>query len=405
MSRRTTVRARRRGGVAVLALGWTVGLAGCVGLPGGEQLAAPSSVRVTTGPTASQSQTSEPAAPAAPDPLPTSASPSTAPRTITIGWAGDTIPASTRHGLPRRPGDLLGPVTPALSAPDLMLVNLEGTLGSRGLSKCVRWNVADCHAFQAPSSYARTVFAAAGIDAVNTANNHSFDFGPEGQADTREALAAEGIAAAGAEDEVTVVDVEGVKVGLIGVAPYGWGADFRDASTVRALVRRAVASSDVVVVMVHSGAEGSDRMHTPNRVEWHLGENRGNSRAIAHEAIDEGADLVVMSGPHVVRGMEFYEGRLIAYSLGNLVGYGGAFQVAGDLALSGVLHVEVRSDGSYASGRLVPLRIGRDGIPRPDSSATTTKRIRALSVADFGAAAARIAVDGTITAPVVARHD
>jgi hypothetical protein len=280
-----------------------------------------------------------------------------------------------------------------------MLVNLEGTLGARGLSKCKRWAVRDCHAFQAPADYAESVFAESGIDAVNTANNHSYDYGDVGQSDTRKALAGAGLAATGGVDEVTFTEVRGTRVALVGFATYGWGADLRDPAQVRKLVRRATEGADLVVVMLHSGAEGTGSAHTPNRVEWHLGEDRGNSRAVAHLAIDEGADLVVGSGPHVVRGMEFYDGRLIAYSLGNFVGYGGAFQVAGALSLSGILHVELLPDGTLGSARLIPLRLGRDGIPRPDRDGGTLRRVRDLSRADFGDNAVDVRPDGSLVVP------
>ncbi|HET8987865.1 MAG TPA: CapA family protein, partial [Humibacillus sp.] len=143
-------------------------------------------------------------------------------RSITVGWAGDAVPADVRQGLPPDPGDLLGKVSRVLTSPDLMVVNLEGTLGSRGLSKCVRWRVRDCHAFQAPSAYADRVFAASGVDLVNLANNHSYDFGDEGQTDTRRALASAGVATTGGEGEVRVVETHGVRVAVVGLAPYGW---------------------------------------------------------------------------------------------------------------------------------------------------------------------------------------
>lgn len=318
-------------------------------------------------------------------------------RIVEIGWAGDAVPASTAQGLPGDPAVLLGSVASELSRPDVMAVNLEGTLGRRGLSKCQRWHVRDCHAFQAPGSYAEDVFAAAGVDAVNTANNHSFDHGPEGQADTRAALDSAGIAATGGVGEVTVVESGGVRIALVGLAPYGWGADFRDPGTIPALMRRATASADIVVALLHAGAEGAGAGHTRDGVEWYLGENRGNSPALARQLIDAGADLVVGSGPHVVRGMEFYRGRLIAYSLGNLVGYGGAFQTAGDLSLSGILQVRLRGDGTFVDGRLVPLRIGSDGIPRPDRTGATIRRVQELSASDFGARAARVDRSGRIS--------
>lgn len=380
----------------VMAVASSILLAGCAGLPGSTGVDPVRADRATqapprptaTPPTPAAAVTTSPTSPTSPPAEP-----------IVIGWAGDTIPASSRHALPGDPRTLLAPVAEHLRAPDLMVVNLEGTLGARGVSKCRRWVVRDCHAFQAPAQYAKTVFADSGIDAVNTANNHSYDYGDVGQADTRKALAGAGVAATGGVDEVTFVDVRGNRVALVGFATYGWGADLRDAGEVRGLVRRARADADIVVVMLHAGAEGTDAAHTPDRVEWHLGEDRGNSRAVAHLAVDEGADLVVGSGPHVVRGMEVYRDRLIAYSLGNLVGYGGAFQVSGDLALSGILHVTLRPGGTLDSARLIPLRIGTDGIPRPDRTGGTLRRVRDLSRVDFGRSAVRVGADGSLLAP------
>ena len=320
-------------------------------------------------------------------------------RSITIGWAGDAVPADTRQGLPVDPGVLLGKVSTELADPDLMILNLEGTLGTRGVSKCVRWHVRDCHAFQAPAAYAERVFASSGVDVVNTANNHSFDFGVVGQADTRGALTGAGIATTGGEGEVRIVDVAGVHVAVVGFAPYGWGADFRDDDEVRRLMRTARTKADVVVVALHLGAEGSGAEHTPDHTERYLGEDRGNPRRLARSLVDQGADLVVGSGPHVVRGMESYKGRLIAYSLGNLVGYAGAFRTGGALSLSGILHVELDTDGSLVDGRLLPLLIGRDGTPRPDPLGGTLDRVRSLSETDFGSSAVAIDDAGRLRLP------
>ena len=67
----------------------------------------------------------------------------------------------------------------------------------------------------------------------------------------------------------------------------------------------------------HGGAEGTNATHVPQGVEKFLGENRGDLRKFSRAVIDAGADLVIGHGPHVLRGMEIYKGRLIAYSLGN----------------------------------------------------------------------------------------
>ena len=78
--------------------------------------------------------------------------------------------------------------------------------------------------------------------------------------------------------------------------------------------------AEIVIVFFHGGAEGSDKGRVPYGHEQAYGEDRGNLREFTHVAVDAGADLVLGSGPHVLRGMERYRDRLIAYSLGNLAG-------------------------------------------------------------------------------------
>ena len=135
-------------------------------------------------------------------------------------------------------------------------------------------------------------------------------------------------------------------------------------------MERAADRADLVVVAFHGGAEGSDAQHVPRGDETYLGEDRGDLRAFARTAVDAGADLVVGSGPHVVRGIEFYKGHLIAYSAGNFVGYGGVFGLAGPTAVSYMLNVRLRSDGRFRSAKMIPtLLTGR-------ASRSTTPRIR-----------------------------
>ncbi len=120
-----------------------------------------------------------------------------------------------------------------------------------------------------------------------------------------------------------------------------------------------------MIVTFHGGAEGSDKTHVPNGTEYFLGENRGNLRAFSHAVVDAGADLVVGHGPHVLRGMEFYKGRLIAYSMGNFAGYG-VFSLSGPLGVSGVLKATLRADGTWVKGRLVATRLVGEGVPALD---------------------------------------
>ena len=139
----------------------------------------------------------------------------------------------------------------------------------------------------------------------------------------------------------------------------------------------------MVIVAIHAGAEGADKTHTPRGSEFAFGENRGNARAFAHAAVRAGADLVLGSGPHVIRGIERYRGRLIAYSLGNFLGFH-TFSTGGVLSLSGVLTVRVNSSGSPLGGRWKSVRLAGAGIPYPDRSNRSARLVRTLSRQDFG---------------------
>ena len=111
----------------------------------------------------------------------------------------------------------------------------------------------------------------------------------------------------------------GGSVAVISVAPYSWSQNALNIPGTVALVRKAAAMAPIVMVNMHVGAEGSGATHVPQGSETFLGEDRGNARALAHAMVDAGADLVVGEGPHVLRGMEFRNGHLIAYSLGNFL--------------------------------------------------------------------------------------
>jgi poly-gamma-glutamate capsule biosynthesis protein CapA/YwtB (metallophosphatase superfamily) len=132
--------------------------------------------------------------------------------------------------------------------------------------------------------------------------------------------------------------------------------------------------------------------------EYFLGENRGDVETFAHTVVDAGADLVVGHGPHVLRGMEWYHGRLIAYSLGNFLGYG-TLSTSGVLGLSGVLHATLRSDGSWVRGDLTPIHLVGGGIPERDPAEASHGVVRALSESDFGRRAMRISLTGALSPP------
>jgi Bacterial capsule synthesis protein PGA_cap len=330
-------------------------------------------------------------------------------RSVTISAVGDTMLGHTPT-LPPDPSTYLDAVRSALRR-SIAFGNLEGTLTDASVSKCPAPSPAGsasphsptppptqlCYAFRTPPSYA-AYLRAAGFHVLNDANNHSYDFGPAGLEQTLRALDAVHIQHEGLPGQIAVVRRHGVRVAFVGFAPYSFTASLLDVPGARALIRQAGKKADVVVAYMHAGAEGSDAVHVTGAEEVFAGEDRGNPQAFAHAAVDAGADLVVASGPHVLRGMEFYHHRLIAYSLGNFAGYHN-FTGGGNLSLSGVLRVTLAEDGTFRAGRFLSLRLDGDGRPVPDPSRASLTLVAGLSRADFGRRAARFASSGAIRPP------
>jgi hypothetical protein len=325
------------------------------------------------------------------DPTTSTARPAGEP--VSIEWVGDMVLGSS-FGLPPDGGkQSLANVTRTLQDADLTFGNLEETMSTTSGSKCLAGS-SNCYAFQAPPPYA-TLLKRAGFDIVNQANNHAFDFGATGRAQTRAALTKAGVHWTGAPGQITALTANGTRVAFVGFAPYPWTARLDRIPEAVALVRRAGERADLVVVAIHAGAEGSAATHVPHGTEFFLGENRGDSRAFAHAVINAGADLVVGSGPHVLRGVEIYHGHLIAYSLGNFAGFKN-FALGGTLSLSGIFRVVLRPDGGWESARLIPVSLHGAGLPELDPTDASVRLVAGLSREDFGANAAHFAPDGTL---------
>jgi hypothetical protein len=312
---------------------------------------------------------------------------------ITLEWVGD-IAMSTEAGLP--PGGplrALSPVRGLLRHADLTLGNLEGTLSAGGSSKCGARGAGDCFAFQAPPALAPQL-RSLGFDVLNQANNHALDYGRSGQQQTIEALDRAGIGCDGLPRQIAIRSVAGRRVAVLGFAPYPYDGNLLDIPAAQMLVRRARREAQTVVVIVHAGAEGADQLHTPVGTQYFLGEDRGDARGFAHAVIDAGASIVFGSGPHVVRGIERYRDRLIAYSLGNFVGYH-TLAGGGVLSESGILRVTIEPDGRVLGGRWISIRLN-NGLPQPDPSDAGARLVAALSRADFGGKRFAIGPSGRI---------
>jgi hypothetical protein len=338
--------------------------------------------------------------PTTPTAVPTSAAPSPPGGTklISLSATGDIVMGDAPASLPPNGGrGFFAGVRQTLAA-DLVMGNLEEPLTDEtGFAKCPAGSTG-CHQFRAPPSYAQHL-RDAGFQLLNLANNHAYDFGPAGNRNTRAALEKYGLKHTGAPDEITVVDVKGVKVAVLGFSSYAWSNSLIDIPAAKQVVQKAAGQADIVVVQVHMGAEGSDKVHVKPGTEMFLGENRGDPVRFSHAVIDAGADLVIGHGPHVLRPLEFYRGRLIAYSLGNFAGGGGTLNNTGRLGLSAVLKVSLRPDGGWGGGQLISIRVGSGGKPAVDPAKGSLALVTSLSKADFPRTGPTWGGNGAITPP------
>jgi hypothetical protein len=304
----------------------------------------------------------------------------------------------TNGGLPKNDGAaLFDAYRETIKAADIAFLNLEGTLLDSGTSRKCKEGSTTCYAFRTPVRYVKNLVDA-GIDAVSTANNHANDFGEIGRKTTRSTLRAAGVLPVGPAHEPAILDTAGKRIGFLAFATSPGYPDVRDVETAQLLVTDLAPQVDLLVVSFHGGAEGKRAAHTPRGTERYLGEDRGDVRFFAQVVVDAGADIVVGHGPHVLRGMEIYKGRLIAYSLGNFVTYGG-FNLTGANGLSALLLVDLYPDGRFASGRIVSGKQLPPGGPMLDPDHEAARTIAALSVEDFGERAAPIEPDGRILGP------
>lgn len=306
------------------------------------------------------------------------------PVTISINAVGDMMLGTNypeNHLADDDAVSLLEPMSHVLRNADITFGNLEGTLSDSAEPEKKCKVKKHCYLFRSPTRYAN-LLATAGFDVISLANNHARDFGETGRSDTMAALAKAGIRHSGREGDIASWEVKGRRIALVAFAPFKNSHDMLDIGYAQNLVSQISLDHDIVIVSIHAGAEGLDKMHLPFEEEFYYGENRGDAVAFAHAVIDSGADLVLGHGPHVVRAMELYQGRLIAYSLGNFCTYYG-ISVAESKGLAPVLAATLNENGEFISGRVISARQVRPGGPVLDGSHQASQLIRRLTLEDF----------------------
>ncbi|MBT8106771.1 MAG: CapA family protein [Gammaproteobacteria bacterium] len=329
-------------------------------------------------------QPAEPVQPAEPPPPPAPPEPDKSAMRITIASVGDMMLGTDfpENHLPDDDGvGFLADVAPALSAADVAFGNLEGVLvdGGEPAKKCSNPNA--CYLFRSPTRYAG-YYATAGFDVMSLANNHARDFGEEGRSSTMQALAAAGIHHSGREGDFASFEANGLRVGVLAYAVTRESNMLLDYELAEQTVRQFAATHDIVMVTFHGGAEGVDAANLPFAEEEYYGEPRGDVVKFARMVVDAGADLVIGHGPHVVRAMERYNDRLIAYSLGNFATYYG-ISVAGIKGIAPILLTTLDGDGRFVEGSIVSTIQLRPAGPSIDEQERALKLIRGLTAEDF----------------------
>lgn len=296
---------------------------------------------------------------------------------------------------------LFAPVR-SLLAGDVVFGNLEGPLLDGGeTSKCGRGG--NCYAFRTPTAYGRHL-KAAGFTVMSLANNHALDFGEAGRDSSMALLDSLGIAHSGKPGDVASLTVKGKKLALVAFATFPHSHDLLDIEGSVGLVRELAGSHDLVLVSFHGGDEGVRAAQLPDAPESLGEEQRGHLIQFAHAVVDAGADLVLGHGPHLLRAMEIYRGRLIAYSLGNFCTYG-RFNLSGPLGRAGVLQVELDPEsGAFLSGRFHPTIQHKPGGPLPDPDLGAVADVSKRSATDLPYTGVRISADGSLTTGPTTGH-
>lgn len=297
--------------------------------------------------------------------------------------------------LPQDSGrELFVDVAPFLTSADIAVGNLEGTLFDGGDTEKEPSDIS--YAFRTPQAYAG-LLADAGYDFVSMANNHAFDFGIEGVIATEHSLDSVGIRYAGIRGraETVVITRNGIRYGLCAFGHNGYTLQTQDTTIVAETIERLHRQADIIIVSFHGGAEGSAYSHLPDSMEIFLKEQRGHLRKFAHCCVRHGADIVYGHGPHVVRCVELYQDRFIAYSLGNFCTPFG-ISIKGLSGLAPLITVRTDGHGRFIDAHVHSFVQAYGVGPRADSENRAARQIGRLTDIDILDSRLEILANGEI---------
>lgn len=301
---------------------------------------------------------------------------------IIIKCVGDVMLGSyTPKPIIPKSTSIFDKIAPYLSSADVVICNLEGVFITEDFTpKEKKLNKKNNYVFGMPKELAK-VLKNLNINLVSMNNNHIMDYGKQAYEYTKSLLNELGILYATEEDIAKLV-VKDTKVAMVAFSFCSSKLSILNISQAEKTIKKLKEDGFIVIVSFHGGAEGQQAMHTKNQTEYFLSENRGNVVKFAKAAIDAGADLVFGHGPHVLRAIELYKNKLIAYSLGNFLTYGN-FNLEEERKYAGILEVYLKKDGGFIKANFIPTLQLYPGVPVYDENKTSIKLINRLGSIDF----------------------
>lgn len=272
-----------------------------------------------------------------------------------------------------------------LDGADIVFGNLEGSFITDEMEpkKCSEASRkrATCYEFGMPD-YLAVSLKELGFNVMNQDNNHSEDYGYEGYLFTQGKLKELDIKFM-PKKGLAEFNINNVRIALVAFGYSENSYNISDLENAKIVINSLNNKYDIIIVSFHGGAEGKNALHIKDSTETYLGENRGNVFAFAHTVIDAGADMVLGHGSHVLRAMELYKNKLIAYSLGNFLTYGN-INISGINGVNVILQAELESStGDFMRGKLISLEQVGNGIPSFDETNEGFHLIKNLTSEDI----------------------
>ena len=304
---------------------------------------------------------------------------------MTITWGGDLTLGSS-HGLPPDRGrPQLAAVASELRAADLAAVNYEGTFAPGGRVEVRRPRRRRLLRVPGAAAERGARSARAGVDLVNLANNHAFDFGPAGYRRAGRARP-RGRAGDRRARRGAACCVAPAAVAFVGFASYPWSGPICDLPRVRAQVRAARRRADLVVVLFHGGAEGAGGCTCRSATSMRSARTAATCARFAHAASTPAPTSCSAPARTCCAGWS----ATAAGSSPTRSATVGLAQLRHGRrpSFSALLRVELSRRGRLRAGRVTSLRL----VGSACRTATRRRRravMRALSRSDFGRRARR----------------